>query len=266
MGRCVSPFRKKGTIIDLPCGKCYDCKMRRISGWSYRLMKEAEVSSSAFFVTLTYSPENTRITPKGYMTCTKRDVQLFMKRLRKMNAEKLKYYAVAEYGGKTDRPHYHIILFNVDVETIETAWDLGHIHVGNISEASVGYTMKYISKGGKVPKHANDDRQPEFSLMSKGLGANYLTDQMVRYHKHEDFMLDRAFIGIKDGKKIALPRYYKDKLYTDFDKFRISEHMKRKECAKDVDKSREQIAKDMEKEEQLRIYQTNKTIKRYESI
>ena len=229
-------------------------------------MKEAEVSTSAFFVTLTYSPENTRITPKGYMTTDKRDIQLFMKRLRKLNKEKLKYYAVSEYGGKTDRPHYHIILFNADVETIQIAWDLGHIHVGNISEASVGYTMKYISKGGKIPKHQNDDRTPEFSLMSKGLGKNYLTEAMIKYHKHDDFMLDRAFIGIKDGKKIALPRYYKDKLYNDFDKFRISEHMKRKECAKDVEKTREQITKDMEKEEQLRIYQTNRTIKRYESI
>jgi hypothetical protein len=266
MGKCVSPFRKKGTLVDLPCGKCYDCKMRRISGWSYRLMKEAEISSSAFFLTLTYSPEHTRITPKGYMTCTKRDVQLFMKRLRKLNKEKLRYYAVAEYGGKTDRPHYHIILFNVDVETIETAWELGHIHVGNITEASIGYTMKYISKGGKIPKHINDDRLPEFSLMSKGLGKNYLTEQMIKYHKDKNAMCDRVFIQIKDGKKIALPRYYKDKLYTDVEKVDIAIHMGDKECAKDVGKTREQIKKDMEKEEQLRIYQTNKTIKRYESI
>ena len=264
MGRCIAPFRKKGETIDLPCGKCYECKMRRISGWSYRLMKEAEVSTSAFFITLTYNPETMPITKSGYMTCKKRDLQLFMKRLRKRNKEKLKYYAVAEYGGKTDRPHYHIILFNVDVETIEEAWQHGNIHVGTLTEASVGYTMKYISKKSKIPKHQNDDRLPEFSLMSKGLGKNYLTPQMINYHKTN--MENRVFIGLKDGKKIALPRYYKDKLYSDAEKNKIAEYMQEQESGKFVDKSREQINKISEEEELIRIYKANKNIKRYESI
>lgn len=254
MGRCINPFLKKEGHIWLPCGKCYECKSRRVSGWSFRLMKEAEVSTSAFFITLTYSPEKTQITPKGYMTLNKRDLQLFMKRLRKVNNQKLKYYAVGEYGGKTDRPHYHIILFNVDVETIELSWQLGHIHVGQVTEASTGYTLKYVSKEGKIPKHQNDDRLPEFSLMSKKMGANYLTPQMLRWHKEENEVINRSYCNLKDGKKIAMPRYYRDKIYDELEKFRIQKHMERLESGKDVNKSREKIIEDMKKEDVIRTH------------
>ena len=96
------------------------------------------------------------------------------------NHKSIKYYAVGEYGGKTLRPHYHMVIFNADVNLFERSWALenktiGQIHVGTITEASIGYTLKYISKASKIPLHKNDDRQKEFSLMSKGLGSNYLT-------------------------------------------------------------------------------------------
>lgn len=261
MGRCISPFRKKESGIDLPCGRCYECKARRVSGWSFRLMKEAEVSTSAFFITLTYSPENTRTSKNGFMTLDKRDVQLFMKRLRKRNENKLKYYAVGEYGGKTDRPHYHIIMMNVDVETIKEAWDLGEIHIGDVNESSVGYTLKYVSKESRIPKHQNDDRLKEFSLMSKKMGMNYLTPQMIKWHLNENAILDRMYCNLKDGKKIAMPRYYRDKIYSDFDKFRIQQHMERQERGKDVDKSREKILEEMQKDDLIRINKAKKAQK-----
>jgi hypothetical protein len=31
---------------------------------------------------------------------------------------------------------------------------------------------------------------------------------------HEADMLNRMYVPLKDGKKIAMPRYYKDKIYT----------------------------------------------------
>jgi hypothetical protein len=261
MGRCISPFRKKESGIDLPCGKCYECKARRVSGWSFRLMKEAEVSTSAFFVTLTYAPEYTKTTKNGFMNLDKRDLQLFMKRLRKRNENKLKYYAVGEYGGKTDRPHYHIILLNADVETIQYAWELGEIHIGDVNESSIGYTLKYVSKESRIPKHQNDDRQKEFSLMSKRMGENYLTSQMINWHLNENAILDRMYCNLKDGKKIAMPRYYRDKIYSDFDKFRIQKHMERQECAKGVDKTREKIMEEMKKEDLIRINKAKKAQK-----
>jgi len=162
-----------GSAQLVPCGKCSKCKQRRISDWVIRLSAEEKQYGHGLFVTLTYDTDHVPITPKGYMTTTKRDVQLFMKRLRKISpaGTKIKYYAAAEYGGRTWRPHYHLIMFGADRELIDKAWGLGTIHVVPMSKATIAYTLKYISKNKRVPQHKNDDRQPEFSLMSKNLDA-----------------------------------------------------------------------------------------------
>lgn len=209
----MTPFTRKveTNIYTLPCGKCPYCFKRRVSNWSFRLIQEDKNSLSSLFITLTYDNKNIPLTMSNYMTLRKRDIQLFMKRLRKVNKMKLKYYLCGEYGGKTMRPHYHIILFNADIKTIQPAWNLGQVHYGKVSEASVGYTLKYISKETKIPVHKNDDRLKEFSLMSKGLGKNYLTDSMIRWHKED--LINRMYCNLNDGKKISMPRYYKDKMY-----------------------------------------------------
>lgn len=170
---CINPFHKTdGSIV--PCSKCSVCKARRTSAWSFRLMEESKVSESAHFITLTYDTKTVPITQKGFMSLSKRDIQLFFKRLRKIHGNSgvpgnIKYYVVGEYGGITNRPHYHAILFNAREDLLQTAWANGQIHYGQVNGASIGYSLKYICKPGKVPKHANDDRLPEFALMSKGL-------------------------------------------------------------------------------------------------
>lgn len=214
--------------IPVPCGKCPNCVARKTSGWSFRLLKQEEISYSALFVTLTYDTKHVPISKNGFMTLDKTDVQKFMKRLRKLTNTQIKYYAAGEYGSKTMRPHYHIILFNAKKSEIEKAWTLenkplGSIYIGSVSGASVGYTLKYISKQGKIPMHKNDDRKKEFSLMSKGLGKNYLTENIINWHK--DILTERMYVPLKDNKKIAMPRYYKDKIYTEAEKSRISRYI-----------------------------------------
>lgn len=172
---CLTPILIKnksthqGNVV--PCGKCAACVKRRISAWSFRLMQEEKVSTSAHFITLTYDTTHVPITQNGFMSISKRHVQLFLKRLRKAHsgsqASGIKYYCVGEYGGKTKRPHYHVLLFNCDIEHVEPSWKWGQVHYGNVCGASVGYTLKYMSKPSKIPLHRNDDRVPEFSLMSK---------------------------------------------------------------------------------------------------
>ena len=215
----MSPFALKDTNtgVTVPCGKCYECRKRRVSMWSFRLMQEAKVSTTAYFVTLTYDNAHVPITAKMFMSLCKSDLQKFFKRLRKNSEAKIRYYAVGEYGGKTWRPHYHIAMFNATSNDIIRAWSLdnqslGNIYFGEVSGASVGYTLKYISKCARVPQHANDDRVREFSLMSKGLGKNYLTDAMIAYHRKD--IKGRMYCTLENGRKISMPRYYKGKLYT----------------------------------------------------
>lgn len=208
-------------------------------------MQEDKKSMSSYFITLTHDCEHVPITKNGFMDLSKRDLQLFFKRIRRLHDRNgvfrlpLKYYAVGEYGGRFKRPHYHIIAFNFELalligtkyaaaverghieldgkyEFYCPSWDKGHITIGTVSEASVGYTMKYVSKPSEVPMHKNDDRTREFPLMSKGLGKSYLTAAMMQWHLSD--MHNRQYVVGADGKKFSLPRYYKDKLLTLQDK------------------------------------------------
>ena len=244
--RCQTPFHKKMEIVKgvetgympFPCGKCPACVRRRVSGWAFRLNKQSEQSNSAHFVTLTYNDEHIKKTKNGFETLVKKDVQDFFKRLRKLTKQKISYYAVGEYGDTGERPHYHIILFNANPKIVENAWKLnditlGNVHFGDVGDASVGYTLKYISKDKKIPQFNGDDRQKEFALMSKGLGASYLTDNMVKWHTKGNIE-NKVYLPLKDGKKAAMPRYYKDKLYDKGQKFRIGVFM-RAESQKQVD-------------------------------
>lgn len=229
--QCLTTYRLK-TGEDVPCGRCPACLKRRVSGWSFRLMEENKWARSAHFVTLTYDTSVVPISPNGRMTLKKRDFQLFMKRLRFLskkegNDKKLLYYACGEYGSKTWRPHYHAIIFNANMDTIQEAWKLndsllGHVHIDEVNGATINYTLKYMSKSSRVPLYRGDDRLPEFSLMSKGLGISYVNDAARSYHeviKYVDGKLDlshsRMFLVMPGGYKVAMPRYYKQKLFTD---------------------------------------------------
>lgn len=223
---CPTPFYVKNPrvgqvgqpeTLPLPCGRCPDCKRRRVAGWSFRLRMEDKQSEGSHFITLTYDPSVVPISPKGYMTLNPRDLTLFWKRLRKAGV-KFKYYAVGEYGTNRARPHYHAIVFLTHAMSVvdfhiqvQKAWDLGTTDVGTVTGASVAYTLKYIDKESRIPMHKNDDRVKEFSRSSNGLGANYLTTNVVDYHKSN---LDKNYV-LQDGHKIAMPRYYRDRILSD---------------------------------------------------
>lgn len=231
MAQCLTPYQVRpkldpnGATIPVPCGKCPECLSRRASGWSFRLMQENKHALASHFITLTYDTKTVPISSNGFMSLRKSDVQLFIKRLRKAHPTGnghsfIKYYLVGEYGGKTLRPHYHLLLFNADITLISPAWNLGAVHYGTVSGASVGYTLKYMCKPRIIPIHRNDDRLREFSLMSKGLGTSYMTPAMIAWHKAS--LLDRMYCTTEDQKKITMPRYYKNKIYHEHERDRIA--------------------------------------------
>jgi len=65
-------------------------------------------------------------TPAHADSLIKRDVQLFVKRLRKdqdaRGLAKIRYYLVGEYGDQTKRPHYHAAIFGEDFTDDRTEW------------------------------------------------------------------------------------------------------------------------------------------------
>lgn len=224
---CYRPIHLKKRDAIVPCGRCPKCIARRVSAWSFRLMQEEKVSSSAHFLTLTYDSRFVPIKPSGLLDLRKRDLQLFFKRLRKSQCgngpSPIKYYACGEYGGRTSRPHYHIILFNAKLELINAAWNLGGIFYGQVSGASVGYCLKYMCKNKKQMKSWLQGRQREFALMSKGLGVSYLSEVNCNWHIAD--INNRMYCNIDGGKKISMPRYYKEKLYLENERSAINEAM-----------------------------------------
>ncbi|AXH74431.1 MAG: replication initiator protein [Microviridae sp.] len=224
---CLSPRYIHKQDIVVPCGVCPFCAVTRRSDWSFRLHYEAKKHEQSHFLTLTYSNNNLTY-DYGHPQLVKSDLQNFFKRLRK-KGHKCRYFAVGEYGSKTYRPHYHIILFgNVPRNVIEKSWArfnkrnqkyyaIGHVHFGKVTEQSVMYCLGYLvnARTWKMKHH----RVPPFTTMSRrpGLGANYLTKSMIEWHKS-----DRKNYVIQDGQKKHLPRYYKNKIFSKIDLVRIS--------------------------------------------
>ena len=199
------------------CGRCVPCLRKKQIDWCFRLNEELKNSSTACFVTLTYSDQKAPYAEGGY-TLLRKDFQDFMKRLRKhANKTKIKYYACGEYGDKTERPHYHAIIFNLPrpyEKFLDKAWKYGHIHIGNVTEASIFYTTKYALKGLRRKKSFEVDdfgREPQFQLMSNGLGINYVKNQIIQYLLTNGTKL----LTLQGGNKKKLPRYYIDKMFTD---------------------------------------------------
>jgi len=200
----------------VPCGKCPFCLATKRSDWALRLHYEGRCHLTKKFVTLTYADCHLHF-KNGTAQLDKRDVQLWLKRVRRTGA-KVRYFAVGEYGSKTYRPHYHVLLFGeCSDDVIRDSWPLGHVHIGTVTDASVMYCLGYIvnGKGWKM----SHKRVAPFSLMSRrpGLGANYLSPAMIEWHKS-----DRKNYAILHGQKRHLPRYYKCKIFSKIDLVRIA--------------------------------------------
>lgn len=152
---------------EFPCGRCLPCKVNKNRVWYTRLHLELGLHQEAAFVTLTYKVEPPELNPK--------EVQDYLKRVRAtIYPRKLRYYLVGEYGEKKGRPHYHLIIYGVswtEEAMLQKCWDLGSIHVGDVNEKTIAYTIDYLLvKDTHATEARTSGRYPEFHRMSRGLG------------------------------------------------------------------------------------------------
>lgn len=110
----------------IKCGKCEGCRIDKSREWANRLLLEKEYypDDQCWFVTLTYDQDHVPMSAYGnpdtgeatpVMTLSKRDHQLFMKRLRKNAKVPIRFFGCGEYGPQTMRPHLHYILFGLQL-------------------------------------------------------------------------------------------------------------------------------------------------------
>lgn len=230
-------------VHTVPCGKCAYCLVNKRSQWMFRIHHEMRTQlHKGYFITLTYDEKHVARTASGRLSLRFRDVQLYLKRLRKEKYY-VKYICVGEYGGQTGRPHYHVILWtDASPEALQAQWYNGHIQFGKLTMASAMYTLKYIIQ----PKQKQVDEVDCFgrnvpgiertrAQFSKGLGLDYL--DRATYHYHTFDYDNPELFSVIDGQRVALPRYYKNKIFT--------KHQLAKEARKNkwesIRKTREQI-------------------------
>lgn len=192
---------------EIPCGHCLGCRLKKAKDWATRL--EMEIATHPFnnwFLTITYDEANCP------SSLSKRDMQLFLKKLRKKGT--LRYFLAGEYGPKTARPHYHMILLNHDIgktekwdsrlwkcEDLESIWGKGNILGAPAEASSIAYTTQYtVKKAYELEKDWPEGFEKPFILMSRrpGLGAEYI-----------EIKKPKEAIYINGAK--ALPRYAKAK-------------------------------------------------------
>ena len=186
--------------IEVPCyNYCMGCKITRANDWAVKAHCEMRYQGeqNCFMLNLSYSDKHL---PKGRTLC-ERDVQLFLKRLRKHYSErKIRYLYCGEYGTRKGRPHYHMIIFGMRIywefcefhhyskgnrdypmyvhHYIEKLWGKGETFVGRATYQSARYIAKYTTKAVYGPEsedvYRNKERPFIRASQSPALGIPFL--------------------------------------------------------------------------------------------
>lgn len=179
---CERPYMVAGRY-PVPCERCTPCWVKRKARWATRLELELVATGDASgqpssFVTLTYRDED--LPPGGSLR--KRDVQLYVKRLRKAVAKasglRFRVSYCGEYGGRRGRAHYHLMAFGLCPwtygELIKASWGLGE-NV-DVKEAEPG-RCRYMTEDMVKSLAADDLRECPFIEGPRGraggLGAAF---------------------------------------------------------------------------------------------
>lgn len=236
----------------IPCKQCIGCRLDYSRDWATRIMLECTNyrKEECWFITLTYDdehiPENetfeineeTGEIVGDYIgwSLKPKDLTDFLKRLRRhweyhYNIDKIRFFGCGEYGGQTQRPHYHICVMGLPIsknmlehykynklgqeiyicEEIEKIWGKGYAPIGSVTWESAAYVARYMLKKQKGPSakdfYGRQGKIPEFTRMSRrpGLANNYYTQN------HDDvYKNDEIIIPGKKARTIKPPKYFDD--------------------------------------------------------
>lgn len=216
-----------GELFHVPCGGCEGCRQARAQDWSVRCRDEASMWDRSIFCTLTYD--------EAPLTLVPRDLQLFLKRIRRSNVgvealadgrRPIRFFACGEYGDRFGRPHYHALLFNFagvpvartgketfECSAVSSAWPHGRTLVGPLKPGAAAYVAGYAAKkvgkrkwqsfGDVVDPETGEVVEPvqEFSRMSLRPAVGRLW--LERFG--EDLL---SGFAVRNGKRVPIPRYY----------------------------------------------------------
>lgn len=224
------------TVVNLPCRRCIGCNQASAREWAIRAFHEAQLHTQHW--TDDSTGITTEIPNSSVLTLTYNDdhlprdgcldhshLQKFLKRLRTRRgrahraagrpgpAPKIRYFCCGEYGGKTHRPHYHIVIFGESFDDrypqdaknfgsfeVDELWrsrlspkstptNIGRATVDTFTFAGASYVAGYVAKktqgSHQGPTQISRDSsgtiritpiQPEYRKMSThpGIGAEWI--------------------------------------------------------------------------------------------
>lgn len=225
--------------IEIPCGQCVECRLKRSREWAIRGTHEALMCEHNCFLTLTYDDDHLLSQSLIY-----KHFSDFIKRLRYFYPnDKFTYMVCGEYGetnprtgiidGGLYRPHFHCILFGFNFPDrvpvkmlgnsdlfrsveLDRIWGYGSCRIGEATFESISYVARYIMKkitGDLAKSHytviTSDgemlELEPEMFHVSKrpAIGRRWFEKFGAAAYAHDSV--------IARGHEMQPPRYY-DKL------------------------------------------------------
>lgn len=252
-------------VTPVPCGQCHECLLQHSRDWADRCILERDYGyvtytpedtehknpiyikypkDSCWFITLTYSDENLEIhhtldTETGEIhegtTVNVETMKKFWKRVRKKYPEaKIKYLECGEYGSKTQRPHYHAIVFGLPLDQtqfkkvgmcesmhtprwtspeLEKLWGLGLVDIGRVTWESCAYVARYALKkveGKNAEWYQAQGRKPEFIAMSNGLGQAYYMQHKEKIYETDSVPIANKKTGVNSKPPLAYDRLLRE--------------------------------------------------------
>lgn len=161
---------------------------------------EASANDRNAFLTLTYENAPEKL--------NKPDLQKFIKRLRYRSNREIRYFACGEYGEKTNRPHYHAIIFGEDFRggafdindelygnvLLDRIWTHGQVTAAEFNMSTACYVAGYVNK-----KIGDTDT---FNIMSIRPPIGY------HYAVQNQEQLARTEAVVIEGREYPVPKAY----------------------------------------------------------
>lgn len=162
-GRCPKNLNlgKAGSVPHwVPCGKCAACRDSRMNEWAQCINLELACHSESVWLTLTYNEE--------HLPHSRRELENDLRVI--WRGLPFRHFIVSERGGKSQRIHFHCVIFGQSFQGAKAFWEerwngRGFVHVDDANRASCStYVAKYALK-------SDGDKDVE-AFYADGLGPN----------------------------------------------------------------------------------------------
>lgn len=164
--------------------------------------------------------------------CNTSDCQKFLKRLRfhsktKYN-EEIRFYGVSEYGPRTYRPHWHLLLFfnseeltSVIRQLVSESWSYGRTTCELSRGGSASYVASYVNSNVCLPSLYIQHKEIRArSLHSQGYGNNYAFPPQASIHEIDEMssvLLNGKIVSVNGNAVQIFPsRTYKHTVFPRF--------------------------------------------------